>query len=360
MIKYCEYCQKDITHLLKICKTRQFCNKKCSYNSRKGIPAHNRLDEEKILSKIKEIHGDKYCYKNFKYTGLDNRITLTCKKCKNVRNTTAKTLLNGHDCDKCIRPIYNKKKRKTLEQFIKESEEIHSKKYGYSKFKYILSSIKGKIYCKTCKKYFLMAPTQHIRAKQGCRTCGITFNANNQRKTIEKFIEQANKIHNHKYCYKQSIYPINRQLKIRIYCLKCQRYFLQSPANHLIGNGCKRCYRSKGEIQVENWLTIHNFKFETQYRFHDCRNIKPLPFDFYLPDLNTCIEFQGAQHYSITKWFGAAKCKIEQKRKYESLVKRDSIKKKYCKQNKINLILIKYNQNISKILKEKLGENNAY
>ena len=35
-----------------------------------------------------------------------------------------------------------------------------------------------------------------------------------------------------------------------------------------------------------------------------CKNIKTLPFDFYLPDYNTCIEFHGVQHYKPIPYFG--------------------------------------------------------
>lgn len=33
--------------------------------------------------------------------------------------------------------------------------------------------------------------------------------------------------------------------------------------------------------------------FIIQHKFKNCRDIRPLPFDFYLPKLNTCIEYDG-------------------------------------------------------------------
>ena len=70
-------------------------------------------------------------------------------------------------------------------------------------------------------------------------------------------------------------------------------------------------------------------------KFNDCRNKNPLPFDFYLPEYKTCIEFDGRQHFeSIEHWEGDnGLLKIK---------KNDSIKNEYCKDNDIKLIRIPY------------------
>ena len=45
------------------------------------------------------------------------------------------------------------------------------------------------------------------------------------------------------------------------------------------------------------FLILNNYKFLTQHKFNDCKFKKPLPFDFYLPEYNMCIEFDGEQHF---------------------------------------------------------------
>jgi len=83
--------------------------------------------------------------------------------------------------------------------------------------------------------------------------------------------------------------------------------------------------------------------FVNQKKFFNCKNIKELPFDFYLPNHNICIEFNGLQHYkSIRQWGGEKGLKRRKKH--------DKIKKEYCKKNEINLVVIKYNQDIEKII----------
>ena len=93
---------------------------------------------------------------------------------------------------------------------------------------------------------------------------------------------------------------------------------------------------SKGERKVKEILENKGILFEQEKRFGDCRNPKTnalLSFDFYLPDYNLCIEYDGIQHFEETTW------------RHESLEDgqyRDSIKNQYCKDNNIKLIRIPY------------------
>ena len=41
----------------------------------------------------------------------------------------------------------------------------------------------------------------------------------------------------------------------------------------------------------------NNINYIREKRFKDCKNIKPLPFDFYLPEKNICIEYDGEHHF---------------------------------------------------------------
>lgn len=102
---------------------------------------------------------------------------------------------------------------------------------------------------------------------------------------------------------------------------------------------CGKCHVSRGESAVKNCLDDLNIKYEQQYRFQDCKNPKtnyPLRFDFYLPDYNCCIEYDGAQHF--VGWYNSDNI-------YNSLKEnqyRDNIKNKYCQENNIKLIRIPY------------------
>lgn len=60
-----------------------------------------------------------------------------------------------------------------------------------------------------------------------------------RKKTTEEFIERAIEVHGDKYDYSSVIY-INSKSHVNIFC-EDHGVFAQSPANHLIGNGCPMC-----------------------------------------------------------------------------------------------------------------------
>ena len=119
--------------------------------------------------------------------------------------------------------------------------------------------------------------------------------------------------------------------------------FEQTPNSHLRGSGCPICKTSKGELEIQRILYNKNIKYITQYTFDNCKNKRKLPFDFYLPDYNMCIEFDGKQHYETIKYWGGEETLIKTKNN-------DKIKTNYCKNNNIKLIRIKYNECIDDIL----------
>jgi len=63
-----------------------------------------------------------------------------------------------------------------------------------------------------------------------------------------------------------------------------------------------------------------------------------------LPNLNTCIEFDGQQHYNIIEHFGGEKILIENQ-------VRDDIKNKYCLENNIKILRIKYDDDVENKMK---------
>ena len=96
-------------------------------------------------------------------------------------------------------------------------------------------------------------------------------------------------------------------------------------------------------IRHENlWLKDDNkINFLPQHRFKDCKYKNTLPFDFYLPEHNICIEYNGVQHYEYRKFFHRTKNALS----IQQL--KDNIKKQYCDINGISLLIIKYDENIN-------------
>lgn len=111
---------------------------------------------------------------------------------------------------------------------------------------------------------------------------------------------------------------------------------------------------SQGENTIWNWLNYNKIKFEFQKRFSDCKDKNTLPFDFFIPKYNLCIEFQGSQHYDPGFYIRKKKSQEEGMKKYLIQKKHDEIKKNYCIQNNINFLEIKYTENIENCLEKAL------
>lgn len=103
---------------------------------------------------------------------------------------------------------------------------------------------------------------------------------------------------------------------------------------------CASIKKSKGEREIEKILRGIGLEYISQKKFKDCLNLLPLPFDFYIPSLNLCIEYHGEQHYESVR-FGGVSEKIAKDNLKKTKIN-DSIKKKYCKKNNISLLTIPY------------------
>jgi hypothetical protein len=227
-------------------------------------------------------------------------------------------------------------RNKTTAQFIEEAKFIHGDKYDYSLVNYITAHTKVKIICPIHGE-FEQTPVSHTSDQTGCLICNIEKIEKDRELYFNAFKNKASIAHNNRYDYSESIY-INNCTKVKIICPKHGEFF-QIPRAH-IGQkqGCPICKLSKGEIKVKEMLEDNKVTFIPQKTFTDCRGKKNLlPFDFYLPDYNTCIEYDGEQHF--TGWnHNKDYLKLSQER--------DSIKTEYCNKNNIHLIRIAYNESI--------------
>lgn len=129
----------------------------------------------------------------------------------------------------------------------------------------------------------------------------------------------------------------NKQTYCKCYC-DCGNETIAHAGNIQNGRtsscGCLEG-KSIGERLIKNILIENEVYFIHQKRFDDCKNVLTLPFDFYLPDYNTCVEFDGIQHFKPIEFFGGED-------EFERLKTNDAIKTEYCRLNNINLIRLPY------------------
>ena len=281
---------------------------------------------EQFIIEAKKIHGDKYDYSLVDYVGTDSKVRIICPV-HGVFEQTPYNHMKGHGCPECAGV------RKSKKTFLDELSKIDG--YDYSMVVYDGAFKKIKIKCMKCGAVFEMTPHNFLRGERCPRCAG-------KNRTADEFFKMAAEKHSDKYDYSESEFK-NMGTKIKIKCRACGKYFWQTPTVHSRGFGCPFCKESHGESKIEKILIENNIRFEREKRFKGCRDKRTLPFDFYLPDYNTVIEYQGVQHYKNVPVFKDGKNEIQ---------RRDGIKRKYCIDNNIKETEISYFDDVEKKLIE--------
>ncbi len=318
-----------------------------------------RRTQEEFLEDMKNInsknfYGEPYDFSKFIYEGSKAKSIVICPEHGEFLISPNKLLIN-QGCHPCGILFRVEKQTKSQEEFLKETKHIkfinsNGGPYDFSKFIYRGAFVKGIVICLYHGEFHITA--DNVLSGRGCPICRYLFSKTKITKSHQKFVIQANIVHDHEYEYIESY--VNDITPLKIKHLKCGYVFLQAPHNHLQGNGCHQCKKSKGEKIISRFLNKLNIYYQSQKIFDQCRNKRSLPFDFYLPNHNLCIEYDGRQHYKpIEKW-GGNNYLIE-------IQKNDQIKNEFCKENNINLLRISYQEfkSIEQILESKLKELGA-
>ena len=323
----------------------------CPKCAKKSSSEAQRMSLKEFVERARKIHGDKYDYSKVNYINANTKVCIICNNHDEPYEfwQSPDVHLRGFGCSKC-----SGLKRLTLEEFIQQSNIIHGEgRYDYSKVKYKNNRTKVCIICNNHDKpyEFWQKPSAHLNG-EGCPICAIESSREKLKMSLEEFIEKANKVHGKgRYDYSKVKY-INAFTKVCIICHEHKKpyEFWQKPSAHLNSkNGCPMCKESQGEKNIRIFLMNNDIEFEREKRFDDCKNINSLPFDFYLPQYNLCIEHDGRQHF-VPSDFGSTMTEEKKLKNFKLSQHRDQIKNDYCKKNKINLLRIRYDENVEEKL----------
>jgi hypothetical protein len=139
-------------------------------------------------------------------------------------------------------------------------------------------------------------------------------------------------------------------------CLECNKTWMSTLNNINNGNRCPYCAASKGETAIAKWLDEHNLYYKQEYYADGCNDIGKLRFDFYIETQQGFFlcEYNGIQHYAPVDFANRGTEWAENQ--FQSVQRRDGIKKKYCADKEIDLLIIPHTQykNIPDILNEKI------
>lgn len=237
------------------------------------------------------------------------------------------------------------RRRKTNEEFKKEVYKSVGDSYRVVG-SYVNFRTKIEMLHVECRRIWEIAPKEFLRGRR-CRKCSYEKRMNARTKTQDEYVRDVFELEQGQYRV-LGIY-VNNSTKIYMSHVGCGNTWKTAPRDFLSGKRCPQCNFSKGEKAIQQFLENNKISFTPQSKFDECRNERLLPFDFYLPDYNTCIEYQGEQHFKAVKYFGGKKKLKQQKNN-------DNIKRQFCIDNKINLCEIKYTDfdNIETILKDAL------
>lgn len=199
--------------------------------------------------------------------------------------------------------------------------------------------------CNVCN-YQWYTPAGVILGGHSCPKCSHAQGASKIKKSRDVFVKELSATNPNIQILGDYI---NDSTKVKCKCCKCNQEWNATPNNLLRGSGCPSCNISKGENKISTYLTDRKISFIQQYCFNDCADKRKLPFDFYLPQNNTAVEYDGQLHYMSIDYFGGD----EQLKNRKRL---DNIKTSYCQANGIKLIRIPYWEfdNIESILEKEL------
>lgn len=296
--------------------------KRCEICSRKKA-SQKRKFSLKYVKNYVESFG--YELLSEEYKGCADKLKLRCPKGHIFYKSFSK-FKSGQRCTICS----NKNRFDKLKLSFDDV-----KKYIMS-FGYILLSEE---YINNHSKLKIKCPNNHIfnmayndfKSGRRCPTCA-NINTSNRMKHDYFYVKSYVEILGLKLLSKE--YQNNYdELKI-----KCDKghVFYKSFSNLKSYPNCPLCNKKyKGEDYIADFLESNSIKYISQYRFNDCKFKKKLSFDFYLPDYNILIEYDGRQHYEVVDHFGGFDGFVDTKI-------RDTVKNIYCKDNNIKLIRIPY------------------
>jgi len=314
------------------------------------IDPRNSFSLENISLWLK-IHKKSFVLSdNIAYVNAKTPLKFYCKKCKNIFERKWDSISGRNfDCNICSGVLISNKNSliQLRPDLIEEwsdnnivsinSVKIHSNKIVIWK-------------CKKCKNEWKASINNRTGSlNSGCPYCSgkIAYDENNLAVWFPGLLLEWDYNRNGR----PEDYTSKSARKVWWICKNCGHEWQAVITSRTSGRNCPICKLSKGETAIKKWLSENDIKYVSQKRFLDCKNKRFLPFDFYIPDYNYCIEYQGPQHFMILRnnIFGGEKELRERQN-------RDKIKREYCKNKKIKFLAISYkNYNkIENILKEKI------
>lgn len=303
-----------------------------------GVP---RYTTKSFKEKIRKINPNIIILGEYK--NARKKLEWKCAICKTTNQNDPNSLLSGAGCPKCVLKKQSESQRKTDEMFKEEIFELVGNEYTvFGKYTHTDKDVE--FIHEKCGHHFKSRPHNFLKGTR-CPKC----NGGVRRKDTEYFKEEVSELTNGEYIFAGK-YTVNSKT-YRFVHKKCGLPFRTSADSFLNqGTRCPNChFMSKGELEIFKILNSMKIDFIQQKTFEDLRDVRPLRYDFFLPDYNLCIEFDGSQHFEPKKHWGGL---VE----FENIKRKDEMKNKYCEDNGIGLLRINYKEkDLAGLIRERLN-----
>lgn len=324
---------KNLNSLCKIkCVT---CNKVYTFKRARSVISDNkkylcqdcgRRDKikKRFIQSLKSLFPNEP-FELLSFTTTQHPAAIKCKQCGRVYEYNRANFIKAkrHLCGFC-----NNEKdaalRKSIDNF--NNYIIGTKQWKVISDLDLITSSQELIECECllCGKHNFKSMYDYLK--------GIHCSCNRKKEKVNQKIKEICFLEG----YKCDSLDRNNTYRDRINLMHCCGYrYSTKTQSFLQGYGrCPKCKKngSRGERLISKWLTENRVNFIREYPvFISGRHLR---MDFYLPDNDFYIEFQGKQHYYPTDFWGGDDG-LKKRQSY------DNLKRQYFKNN---LLEIPYNQ----------------
>ena len=287
--------------------------------------------DAKFKHEVSDLVGGEYTFLE-PYVNNKTKIMVKHNKCDNVYKVRPSDFLNGVRCPYCFGTP-----KKTDVQFKKEVKEITGNEYTFLD-SYVNALTKIRVKHNKCGHTYEVQPNNFLSGSR-CPYCFGT-----PRKTNAQFRQEIYNLVDEEYNFLDKY--VDSYTKLRVKHNKCGNIYEVTPHAFIsLNNRCPYCNSPKGETIISRILDTLSINYEYQKIFDDLKDTNLLSYDFFIPDQNLLIEYQGLQHYKPIEHFGGETTFNRQQ-------KHDKMKADYAKDHGYELIAVPYTEDtFSKIKK---------
>ena len=291
---------------------------------------HIKKTNLQFKQEVANIIGNEYEFLDV-YRNANTKLRVKHNKCGYIYKVTPAHFFSGRRCPYCFGTH-----KKTDTEFKQEVKNLVGDDYTFLDF-YASNKTKLRVKHNKCGNIYKVKPNDFFSGHR-CPYCAGYMN-----KTNIQFKQEVYNLVGTEYVFLDE-YVANKA-KLRVKHNKCNNIYEVTPSDFLQGYRCPYCNSPKGEVSINKILKSLGIKYEYQKTFDDLKDSRLLSYDFYIPDQNILIEYQGIQHYHPVDIFGGvSQFKLQQKH--------DKMKASYARDNNYNLIAVPYTEDtFSKIKK---------